>query len=114
MDAETGQTLWQWKNDEPGITETFRGSAPVVTDNVILVAGIQSIDQMISGVIHALDRRTGMEQWRISADGIFDTSAALAGDLVIAGNIGTAGVASVCAYPVTSFNFPFYPTGPIS
>ncbi len=114
MDAETGQTLWQWKNDEPGITGTFRGSAPVVTDNVILVAGIQSIDQMISGVIHALDRRTGMEQWRISADGIFDTSAALAGDLVIAGNIGTAGVASVCAYPIPSFNFPFYPTGPRS
>lgn len=114
MDAETGQTLWQWKNDEPGITETFRGSALIVTDNVILVAGIQSIDQMISGVIHALDRRTGMEQWRISADGIFDTSAALAGDLVIAGNIGTAGVASVCAYPIPSFNFPFYPTGPRS
>lgn len=59
LDAATGREVWRYENGD-GTTEKGVLGAPVVTDDLVLIADSDG------GSFIALDRATGRERWRVA------------------------------------------------
>lgn len=106
LDSSSGELVWEWRLGDDATMETFVGPPPSLDGGVLFSASTTYQQDTLAGAIHALDVRTGLEQWRIPTVGLIDTLPIRTGNIIIAGQFTATSAAQICAFEIPSNTFP--------